>query len=443
MSGTYAVVGSGASGIAVAHHLQQRGFNVELIERNDYLGGRMASCQMGDREIAMGGKNIGKGYHLFREFTQAMGHHPYEFFGLNSSQVRNGKIITIDSRRRWMGLMKLLRQTSITDVFQFVRMCLAIKQKETNGYLGGTYFTSLSQQFDDPSASQYFSQAFCQRLIRPMSVRMNGAEPDEIYIGNLGSNIRMVLDTYEQLHNGINAVLEQFAQRVSIQLATTVESLIYRDDRVVGVEFTQNGRTQTRKYDGVILATPAPIAAKFVENHAPQLAAVLHRVSYHPVMVIVAEYRRNIFSEDVRALVFDADEPLSNAGAYGVNDRHIVRYTLSGRKARSYIESDRNPEELLQLAEATLNRHIPVSAADRVQFVSRRWSLGLCAYTSHYEEFAQDLEVCLEPIKGLYLTGDYMQGASIEACFQAGKACAEQVERSRQAQSGMPELVLT
>ncbi|MGP1371181.1 MAG: protoporphyrinogen/coproporphyrinogen oxidase [Almyronema sp.] len=443
MSATYAVVGSGASGIATAYYLQQCGLDVELIERNDYLGGRMASCPMGDRQIAMGGKNIGKGYHLFREFTQAMGDHPYEFFGLNSSQVRNGKIVTVDSRQRWLGLVKLLRQASLTDVIQFLRMCLAVKQKETNGYLGGPYFTSLSQQFNQPSMSQFFSAAFCQRLIRPMSVRMNGAEPDEVYLGNLGSNLRMVLDTYEQLHHGIHPVLEQFARQVSVRLATTVESLVFRGDRVVGLELNQAGRTQTQDYAGVILATPAPIAANLVAPIAANLAETLRLVRYYPVMVIVAEYCRNIFSEQVRALVFDADEPLSNAGAYGVNDRHIVRYTLSGRTARPYIESNRDTAELLQIAEATLNRHIPVSAADRVQFVSRRWSLGLCAYAADHKTFSQTLAAQLDAVPGLFLTGDYRQGASIEACFQAGKACAEQVARSHQSLVESPKLVLT
>ncbi|MEL6909988.1 MAG: FAD-dependent oxidoreductase, partial [Cyanobacteria bacterium J06598_4] len=87
-SRTYAVVGGGASGIAAAHYLQQQGIAVELIEMGERLGGRIATQTMGERQMAMGGKNIGKGYRLFREFTAAMGDNPYEFFGLNSSQVR-------------------------------------------------------------------------------------------------------------------------------------------------------------------------------------------------------------------------------------------------------------------------------------------------------------------------------------------------------------------
>lgn len=81
MSGTFAVVGTGASGIAAAYYLQQHGVDVELIEREEQLGGRIGSCMLGDRLMEMGGKNIGKNYHLFREFSAAMGNHPYEFLG--------------------------------------------------------------------------------------------------------------------------------------------------------------------------------------------------------------------------------------------------------------------------------------------------------------------------------------------------------------------------
>ena len=424
---TYAVVGGGASGIAAAYYLQQQGLDVELIERSEYLGGRMASCYLGERQVAMGGKNIGKNYHLFRDFTQAMGNNPYEFFGLNSSQVRDGKIVTIDSSQRWRGMFNLLRLFPLKDILRFLQMCGAVKLNKVNGYLGGPYFSWLLQKYSDRPASKYFSEEFCQRIIRPMSVRMNGAEPDEVYIGNLGSNICMILDTYEQLCNGVTPLLEQFAKRVTVRQGTTVESLLHADGRIVGLGMVDKDGRKEQEYDGVILATPACVSAKLVESQNPLLAETLKGVRYYPVMVIVAEYNRPIFSEQVRALVFGRDELLSNAGSYGINDRHIIRYTLSGRTARQEIESNADAEKLLLMAEKALNRYIRVDASERVQFVSKRMLTGLCAYTHEYQEFSQSIQSQLESLPGLFLTGDYLQGASIEACFRAGKACAERV----------------
>ena len=58
--------------------------------------------------------------------------------------------------------------------------------------------------------SRYFLREFCRRIIRPMTVRMNGAEPDEVYMGNLASNVRMLLDTYEQFKHGLAPLLNSF-----------------------------------------------------------------------------------------------------------------------------------------------------------------------------------------------------------------------------------------
>ena len=423
---TYAVVGGGASGIATAYYLQQQGFKVELIEQGERLGGRIATCQMGDRQIAMGGKNIGKGYHLFREFTEAMGDNPYEFFGLNSSQVRNGKIVTLDGSKRWQGILQLLGSFNLKDLFRFLQMCLAIKRNEDNGYLGGSYFNSLIKRGDN-IVSNYFGKKLCQRLIRPMSVRMNGAEPDEVYVGNLGSNIRMILDTYEQLSDGIDPVLDQLSQTISVRLGTTVKSLLVNDNRVMGLEMVDQDGVHQKQYDGVILATPAYVTAKLVAASSPSLAEILRQVNYYPVMVIVAKYNRNIFSEQTRALVFSPEEPISNAGSYGINDRHIIRYTFSGRAARPYIESDMDAAELLEMGEKILNRYIPVDASERIEFVSQRMPKGLCAYTHNYPEFYNNIQTQLNTLPGLDITGDYIQGASIEACFRAAKASVERV----------------
>src|SRR5215470_15446132 len=91
-----AVVGGGAAGMAAAYHLRRQGHHVEVIERGSCLGGRMATATLGSRKIALGGKNIGRRYTLFREFVRDMGDQPFEYFGLNSSRIRDGRVVTLD-----------------------------------------------------------------------------------------------------------------------------------------------------------------------------------------------------------------------------------------------------------------------------------------------------------------------------------------------------------
>jgi len=425
---TFAVVGGGVSGIAAAWFLDRRGFDVEVIEREGSLGGRIGSCRLGDRWLDFGGKNIGRRYHRFRRFTASLGDNPYEYFGINSSQVRDGKIVTFDSNRRWRSMFELLRHCSAGDVARFARLLLRVKWSEDNGYLGSDYFNALGRRLDARPASAYFSSEFARRVLRPMTVRMNGAEPDEVYMGNLGSNIRMVLDSFDQLERGMNRVLDQFGRAFTVRLGERVDSLLVHDGRAVGLRVTgAAGETEERRYRGVVLATPAPIAASLVEPVAPELAHRLRAVSYYPVALVLAQYDRPVFSPEVRALVFDAGEVLSNAGSYGAGDLDLVRYTFSGKAARAFLAGESDEEAWLERGEQALGRYIPVDRRERRDFVARRFDLGLCAYTPDCGRFAAGLEEGLRGLSGLYLTGDYLRGSSIEACFRAAESSTSRI----------------
>ena len=428
------IVGGGASGLAAAFFLQQFGMESKIVERDSGIGGRMGTVELGGRSLDCGGKNIGRQYKLFRQFATSLGTHPLEYFGLNSSQVFNGKIHTFDASARWRTMLNLTRGLSPKDVIRFGRLLWRVKSDEANGYLGSPYSRFLAQRFDSAPVSEYFSPEFCRRFIRPMSVRMNGAEPDEIYMGNLGSNVRMLLDTYEQFKHGLAPLLESFRSRFEVHLNTATESLLLRDGRVTGVRVRYpNGTTGELHGAGVILATPAPVAAALTLPILPQLAQQLRSIAYYPVTLVLAEYDRPIFSSKVRAVVLDEHEAVSNAGAYGINDLHIVRYTFSGRTSRTQMSKCTDAEAMLRLGEAALARHIPFKAGCR-RFTARHFNHGLCAYTPHHARFIDRLRESITKVTGLYLTGDYMQGASIEACFRSASACVDRIVSKRRHQ---------
>jgi oxygen-dependent protoporphyrinogen oxidase len=178
---------------------------------------------------------------------------------------------------------------------------------------------------------------------------------------------------------------------------------------------------------GVILATPAPVAAGLTESVAPDLSRQLRSIAYYPVALIVAEYDRPIFSSKVRALIFDSNDVLSNAGAYGINDLNLVRYTFSGKASREYVSNAGDAESLLRMGEESLSRHIAVDPSWRKNFVMRRFNLGLCAYTPYHAKFLDSVDQERSKLPGLYLTGDYIRGASIEGCFRSAAACVTQL----------------
>jgi oxygen-dependent protoporphyrinogen oxidase len=185
---------------------------------------------------------------------------------------------------------------------------------------------------------------------------------------------------------------------------------------------TEDGTAVQHAADVVVVALTSWDAAVLVEPLSATLAAALREIRYFPVAVAMAEYARPIFTEQVRALVFGPDSPLSNAGAYGIHDRHIVRYTFSGRAARPLLVDQPDTAALILQGETELNRHVAVPAQARRHTVGSVWQRGLCAYGPRHEDRLSRIDRESSRLSGVVLTGDYLQGASIEACFRAARA---------------------
>jgi protoporphyrinogen/coproporphyrinogen III oxidase len=421
----YAVVGGGWSGIAAAHYLTLAGAEVELFEAAPSLGGRSRPARLGDRQIVFGGKNIGRRYRRFRAFVEHLGGSAYEEFGISSSRIKDDRIAGIDGNRPLRSALGYLREVGGRDALRFGLMCARVRRDEENRFLGSPYFRRLADSRGEPRLDQVFSPGLLAAAIRPMTLRMNGAEPDEAYLGNFGSNLGMLLDHYDQLADGNRELISRFQAACEVRPRTRVEALTVAGGRVSGIEvLAPNGQPRERRFDAVVLATPAHESARLLRPHRPCAAALLAGVRYHPAAVLVAEYGSEVFPRGARALMPPAPEALTNAGAYGISDLNLVRYTLSGRAARQLLAQRPGDEDLLAYAERTLSRWLPVKGSDRRQFACQRWENAYCAYLPDHAGFLRCLGEETARLPGLALTGDYFRGGSIEACFRAAEECA-------------------
>ncbi|WP_024806332.1 FAD-dependent oxidoreductase [Nocardia sp. BMG51109] len=426
-----AVVGAGIAGLAAAFHLQKAGCRVDLIERDQLLGGRMGLDRLGDRRVMMGGKNMGKKYSAIREFLADLGNPRLEPFGINTSRVIDGKLLTYDSDQTVLGRLQRLRQmAAVSDLGKTASLALRVRSKEENRFLGSETFTKLGARNDHKPLSEHFGPAIQRNMFRAVTVRMNGAEPDEVYLGTFGTNLGMLMDTYDQLTDGIAPVIDALGERVSVLANSSVEGLIVRDGRVSGLEVSENGGpVRERDYDGVVLAAPAHAAADIVKGTMAELSNLLMNVRYFPAAVALVEYDRPFFTSDVRAILLD-DGPCSNVGAYGVDDLHIARYTFSGRAARSGLSEGRL-DEWIDDAEARVKGLLGIGQIERVRSVSKVWDAAYCAYLPYHGEFLKNVRAEVRDAPGLELAGDYMRGAPIEAAFRSGAEAARRLVGTR------------
>lgn len=419
------VVGGGISGIAAAYFLNKKGYEVEVVEADGGLGGRTGSAYLGDRQVGFGGKNIGRQYPLFRKFVKEQGDFEWEYFGINTSSTVDGKSRVIDTKKPVQALLNMVALTGVKDFLKIVPMMLAIKRSESNGYLGGRYFRKFSGADNNITMSEYFDEKCAKNFVRPITIRMNGSEPENYYLGNFGSNLKMIMDKYDQLTDGIHSVIDKFSPRISVKTNTKVMGLVERDGNVLGVVAEKDGRLINLSYDAVVIATPAPIAAGILRNSNSELCATLNSVKYNPVAIAVAKYNKDVFNKTVRARVFGSDHCLSNAGAYGINDLDIVRYTFSGKLMSDTIDECTDPEAVLTMGERSLNTQFSLEDNKRECFVYRYFKYGYCAYSpNHFELIETVKKVTRDSYRGLYITGDYMRGAALEACFRSADETA-------------------
>jgi protoporphyrinogen/coproporphyrinogen III oxidase len=423
----YAIVGGGLSGLASAWYLQGRGAETHIFESADELGGRAVSGRLGDRLLTLGGKNIGRSYSRFRAFTSSHGEHPYEYFGINSSRVIDGRTLTFDSQHRGEMLANL-RGISARDVARLAPLALTLKRDSNARYLSQESCRSLALRYGGASVQDVFSPRLRELILRSLTVRVSAAEPDEVPMSNVMPYLGMMTDSYDQLTDGMHGVVAAAARHSQVNLGTTVEGVIHDENGSCTVIAASAGAPERENFDGIVVATHAHAASRLLKPTAPLAASALSEVRYFPLVVLLAEYERPVFSSKVRAVVFGPEEALSNAGAYGTGDLNVVRFTFSGRGARALTEREPDPEQLVGIAETALAPHADVLGNPRRAMTAHRFLPGLCAYHEDQASFLERLRSAEAGMAGVHLTGDYLRGCSIEACFAAAEETTAAIE---------------
>ncbi|MFI6170574.1 FAD-dependent oxidoreductase [Nocardia sp. NPDC051052] len=417
-----AVVGAGVAGIAAALALHRAGCAVEILELEDRIGGRLGFAELGDREVMLGGKNIGRAYSRFRAMLDLLGGTGYEPFGINTSRIVAGRLVSLDSDNRAETMNGILRMCDWRDLTTLDSIARKVKGADTARFLGSDLARKLGRH-DDRPLSDHFGRRTTANFLRPITVRMNGAEPDEAYYGNFPTNMGMLLDKFDQPTVGLSALLGRITELVEIRYRTAVTGISQVRGGVALDLVDAGGRSTQTRYDAVAVCTPAYAAAPLLAPLSESLAGLLRSVRYFPATVAVVRYVHDVFAADVRAIALD-DQPCSNAGSYGKETRNIVRYTFSGKHGRLTEPAEADVLDLVTDTEQQLRAHLGVVRQPRTAVAVRHWPQAYCGYLPHYGDFLDALTLAAAPFADIALAGDYLLGTSIEACCRSGERAA-------------------
>ncbi len=197
---------------------------------------------------------------------------------------------------------------------------------------------------------------------------------------------------------------------------------------------TESG--ETRDADALVLAVPAPQAARLLAEEVPAAAEELTAVEYASMALVTMAFRRSDIErvpEGSGFLVPPVDGRSIKASTFSSNKwgwvaqedpgLFVLRTSL-GRYAEEAV-LERPDSELVELSLRDLRAATGLSARPVDRRVTR-WTGGLPQYPVGHTERVARVRGAVEKVPGLAVCGAVYEGVGIPACIASGRRAAEE-----------------
>ncbi len=184
----------------------------------------------------------------------------------------------------------------------------------------------------------------------------------------------------------------------------------------------------------VVIALPAYIASKLVQDIDPDLAARLNQVHYPELAQIHLGFKQEAISQSMKGFggLHPPAEGTFTSGSIWVSSLFPMRTpmgrallcTFAGGAGRPSI-AGMSDAEVLAKATEEIRRIYGISAEPELAHL-RRWERAIPQYDRHLlglEDSAKKVEK-----KGIYFCANYIGGVSVAECLKKGLALAEQLK---------------
>jgi protoporphyrinogen/coproporphyrinogen III oxidase len=241
---------------------------------------------------------------------------------------------------------------------------------------------------------------------------------------------------------GLSSLIDALARRLPsgvVRLKSEITSM-HRDENG-GWLISVRDQTAPGRFDAVVVALPAPAAAKVVSAVDDELANDLAQIEYAGCAVICLAYRRDQIAalpagfgfvvplvEQRRILAASfANEKFAHRAP---QDQVVVRVFVGGALQPQLL--DASDAELGRLAHQELAELLRIAGAPLWTSVAK-WPSSMPQYhVGHLVRVAR-IEARAETLPGLELAGNAYHGVGIPQCIHSGESAAERIAgRSRE-----------
>jgi oxygen-dependent protoporphyrinogen oxidase len=430
------VVGGGMSGLAAAHELVAGGADVIVLEGSDRLGGKLKLGSVGDLTLDLGAESMLARRPEALDLVHAVG---------LDERVVNPRTITASIWTHGalrpmpptvMGIpadIGALAESGIAEVsprvvpvpdedvsvasFVSERLGRDVLDRLVEPLLGGVYAghtDSLSLRATTPQIAALGPDL----LAGATAARAAAEQTGPVFAGLVGG--------VGQLPAAVAANL-----RIDVRLDSTVRAITRTAD---GWRLSVGPTTDVDHLDvdAVVVAAPAPAAARLIAEDAPDAAFALAAIEYASMAIVT--------------YVFDEPPAFDGSGFLvpPVDHTFIKAATVSSNKWEWVAETGRSVirASVGRAGEATLLQHDDGDIAARaladlraalgglpepLDWVVQRWGGGLPQYDVGHLDRVAIVERSVAAVPGLELCGAAYNGVGIPAVIASGRAAARRI----------------
>lgn len=247
---------------------------------------------------------------------------------------------------------------------------------------------------------------------------------------------------FTTLRGGLGDLIESLIKRVESNGAT-----LRLGQEVIGLQTTNETPSRYQVIlrnhemlttDGVVLATPAYISAKFVKPLHDSLSNWLDLIPYTSTATISLAYRPEDMTKRVQGFGFVVPRKegkfliaatwTSLKWPYRTqSNQMLIRCYVGGRGREAILDYD--DDSLLNYVREELRTIVGVTQAPLYTKVYR-WERSMPQYTCGHLDRLQQIRENLKPLKRLHLTGAAYEGIGIPDCIRDGTRIGQELAQS-------------
>ncbi|MTE21488.1 protoporphyrinogen oxidase [Streptomyces sp. TRM43335] len=452
------VVGGGIAGLAAAHHLLQGGARVTVLESSSRLGGKLRAGRIADVTVDLGAESMLARRPEGLELARAAG------LG-EALQPPAAGTAAIWTR----GAVRPMPTGHVMGVPGDPAALAGVLSPEGVARAAEDAELPPTEVGDDTAVGEYVAarlgREVVDRLVEPL---LGGVYAGDAYRTSLRAAVPALHEaagTERSLLAAVRGILERSAARgrtgpVFTGIAGGMGRLpgaVADTCRAAGAEIltdtparelrrTPEGWTvvageRALRADAVVLAAPAPAAARLLAAESPAASAELAEVEYASMALVTMAFRRADLTrvpEGRGFLVPSVDGRAIKASTFSTNkwtwsaeqdpDLFVLRTSL-GRYGEAGV-LERDDADLVEASLADLRTAIGLGAHP-VETVVTRWRDGLPQYPVGHLERVARVRRRLADLPGLAVCGAAYDGVGIPACVASARAAADEVLGSR------------